>query len=82
MVGLPISKGKRVFVPGCRTQPDGTLICKPRLEKRDITLESVRPIVLKKVKTEHGDVMEILDDGGAQDELIDALRKYVEKRHL
>lgn len=81
MVEIPIPK-KKIFIPGCVTEPDGTVKCKPKLIKGDIKLEAPRPILLRKIESERGSFMEILDDGDAQAELIDELRRYVEKRHL
>jgi len=77
-----LKKGKEIFIPGCVTREDGIIECSPKLIKQDVTLESERPIRLRKVDVEGQPAMEILDDGGAQAELIDMLRKYVAKRHL
>lgn len=83
---MPINIGKKdeVFIPGCRTNEDtGTIDCMPKLRKGNVTLEAERPVILRKGTGGDGSpVMEILDDGGANIQLIDKLREYVGKRHL
>jgi len=78
-----IPRKKEIFRPNCKPTEDSTegrivLQCNPKLEKDGKVFTGERPT---KIIVEGGRAM-IIDDGGITEEMMEKLKKHIEKNSL